>query len=119
MRIRSSERTTSARYRCPYQKVRLTKLGDRSKFRGTGQLPRLIRGISKGKVQRSLLAIGNHVRFDNSTRRRMLLGSERLGPYAASAPDRLAQALVNLLTDVGADQRFREFPKLLADGMLV
>jgi hypothetical protein len=53
------------------------------------------------------------------THRLMLIRSERLGLYAASAPDRLAQALVNLLTDVGGDQRFREVPKLLADWMLV
>ena len=63
--------------------------------------------------------MGNHERFDGSTHRLMLLRSERLGLHAASAPDRLAQALVNLVTDVGADQRFREVPKPLAGQMLV
>jgi hypothetical protein len=53
------------------------------------------------------------------THRFMLIRSERLGLYAASAPDRLDQAPVNLLTDVRADQRFREVPRLLADWMLV
>jgi hypothetical protein len=96
-----------------------TDVGLNTKIPGTGQLHRLIRGISKGKVHRRLLAMGNHVRFAGSTHRLMLLRSERLELYAASAPDRLAQALVNLLTDVGADQRFREVPKLLTDWMLV
>jgi hypothetical protein len=53
------------------------------------------------------------------THRLMLIRSERSRLYGASAPDRLAQVLVNLLTDVGGDQRFREVPKLLADWRLV
>jgi hypothetical protein len=75
----------------------------------------------KARFSGKLLAIARGIRSDlmGSTHRLMLIRSERLGLYAASAPDRLAQALVNLLTDVGADQRFREVPKLLAEWMLV